>query len=64
MAATQTGHNVVTTTFVGLAGVGLFAIFAGMSDNVGKLLLLLMWGFVLGWLLLHTSQLASMVKAL
>jgi hypothetical protein len=64
MAATQTGHDVVTVTFAGLAGTLLLAILAGFSDNMAKIILIIMWGFVLGWLLLHTSQLSSMVKAL
>ena len=62
--STQPGHDFVTTTFLELTGVALFAILAGMSDDMGRLMLILMWGFVLGWLLLHTSQLSSMVKKL
>jgi len=61
---TQTGNNLITTTLIELVGVGLLAILAGMSDDVGKVMLILMWGFMLGWLLLHTSQLAEMVKAI
>lgn len=64
MATDQTGRNLVTTTFAELVGIALFAILGGMSDDMGRLMLILMWGFVLGWCLLHTSQLASMVKAL
>jgi hypothetical protein len=64
MATTEAGHSVVTTTFVSLAGVAVFAIMAGMSDNMGKLMLILMWGFVLGWFLLNYSQFKTMVKAL
>jgi hypothetical protein len=62
--AAQTGNNLVNTTFVGLVGVALFAILAGMSDDMGKIMLIIMWGIVLGWFLLHTSQLSSMVKVL
>lgn len=62
--ASQSGRDIVTTTFVELVAVALFAILAGMSDDMGKLMLVLMWGFVLGWMLLHTQQLGSMVKAL
>lgn len=40
------------------------AILAGMSDNLGRVLLIVMWGFVLGWFLLHTSQLKNMVSAI
>jgi hypothetical protein len=55
---------VVTTTFISLTGVALFAILAGMSDNMGKIMLIIMWGFVLGWMLLHTSELKTLVSAL
>jgi len=64
MATSNTQTSPVTTTFVELVGVGLFAILAGMSDDMGKIMLIIMWGCVLGWCLLHTSQLSSMVKAL
>jgi hypothetical protein len=60
----QPGHDVVTTTFIDLVAVALFAILAGMSDDMGKVMLILMWGFFLGWCLLHTSQLGTMVKSL
>lgn len=62
--ASQPGRDIVTTTFVELLAVAVFAILAGMSDDIGKLMLILMWGFVLGWMLLHTQQLGTMVKAL
>lgn len=64
MATTQAGHDVVTTMFVELVAIALFAILAGMSDDMGKMMLIFMWGLVIGWMLLHTSQLATMVKAL
>lgn len=60
----QQGHDIVTVTFVSLLGVGLFAVLAGMSDNMGKLMLIFMWGLVIGWALLHTQQLGTMVKSL
>lgn len=62
--ANQPGRSLVTTTAVELVGVALLAILAGMSDDMGKLMLILMWGFVLGWFLLHTQQFAGMVKHL
>lgn len=60
----QQGRDIITTTFVELVAVALFTIFAGMSDDVGKTLLVIMWGIVLLWMLTHTGQLATMVKAL
>lgn len=64
MAAQQSGHSLVDTTFIELTAIALFAILAGMSDDMGKIMLIFMWGLVLGYMLLHTSQLASIVKAL
>lgn len=60
----QQGRDIVTTTFIELVAIGLFAILAGMNDDAGKMLLVIMWGIVLLWMLTHTSQLATMVKAL
>lgn len=60
----QPGKDLITTTFVELLAIGLFAVLAGMSNEMGKVMLIFMWGLVLGWMLLHTSQLAGMVKAL
>ena len=62
--ADQTGRSFVVTTLVELLGVGLFTILAGISDDVGSVIVILMWGFLLGWLLLHTQQLGQMVKGL
>lgn len=60
----QQGHDIVTTTFVELVAIGLFTIFAGMNDDAGKMLLVIMWGLVLLWLLTHTDQLKTIVKSL
>jgi len=62
--ATQTGHDIVVTTAGELIGVALLAILAGISDDLGSIIVILMWGFLLGWMLLHTQQLGTMVKAL
>jgi hypothetical protein len=60
----QQGHDVTTTTFVGLFGTAVFTMMAGISDDMGSVMVVLMWGFLLGWMLLHTDQLGTMVKAL
>lgn len=64
MMASTPAHDIVTTTFVGLLGVGVFTFLAGLNDQMGTLVVILMWGFFLGWALLHTSELGDMVKAL
>lgn len=54
----------VTSLFAELVALAIFTALAGMNDQLGKVFLILMWGFVLGWMLLHTAQFAKMVKAL
>lgn len=62
--APQQGHDLVDTTAVQLLGIGLFTILAGMNDELGDAFVIIMWGIFLGWLLIHTSDFAKMVKAL
>lgn len=64
MATKQAGHDLVDTTAVQLLGVGLFTILAGANDDLGDVMVVIMWGIFLGWLLIHTNQFATMVKAL
>jgi hypothetical protein len=62
--AKQPGRDILTTTAVQLLGVATFTMLAGISDDMGSVMVVLMWGFALGWLLLHTTELGTMVKAL
>lgn len=64
MATKQPGWDITDTTLVSLLGVALFTVMAGFSDDMGKMMVVIMWGIVLGWALLHTTDLANMVKAL
>jgi hypothetical protein len=57
----QPGWDIATTTLVQLLGVGLFTILAGMNDELGLVLVIFMWGLIIGWMLLHTSELSTMV---
>lgn len=58
----QTGHSIVVTTTVELIGVAAFAALAGMDDDLGKLLVVVMWGIVLGWLLLNISTFSNWIN--
>lgn len=60
----QPGNSLFVTTAVELLGVGVFTLLAGISDDMGALVVVIMWGIVLGWALLHTSELSNMVKGL
>lgn len=62
--ANQPGKDIVTVTFVELVGVAVFTMLAGISDDMGSVMVVLMWGILLGWMLLHTTELGNMVKAL
>jgi hypothetical protein len=64
MASQQPGNSLVITTAVELLGVGVFTLLAGISDDMGALMVVIMWGIVLGWALLHTNELSNMVKGL
>lgn len=63
-AETSAGSELIATTAVQLLGVGIFAIIAGISDELGKVMVVIMAGILLGWLLLHTSQFAALVAKL
>lgn len=60
-AAKQPGNDIVITTAIELLGVGVFTILAGVSDDLGQVMVVIMWGILLGWFLLHTSEFAKMV---
>lgn len=53
--ATQQGHDVVTTTIVSVIGITVFAVLAGMNDDMGTVMVVIMWGIVLGWFLLNAD---------
>jgi hypothetical protein len=62
--AAQTGHDVVATLSVEVGGVILFTVLAGMNDDLGTVIVVIMWGLFLGWCLTHTTQLSELVKNL
>lgn len=58
----QNGHSIVVTTTVELIGVAVFAVLAGMNDDLGNVMVVIMWGVVLGWLLLNVTLFSSWVS--
>lgn len=62
--STQPGHDLLDTTAVQLIGVAVFTLLAGVSDDMGSVVVVIMWGIALGWFLLHTTDFANMVKDL
>jgi hypothetical protein len=60
----QPGNDIIVTTAIELVAVGVFGVLAGMSDSMGSVMVVFMWGLVIGFMLLHTTQLGSIVKDL
>jgi hypothetical protein len=60
-ANVQPGYDVVVTTAFELIGVGLLALLAGASDQMGTIVVIVMVGFLIGWLLLNSGTLAKWV---
>jgi len=63
-AKQQTGNDIVAVTAIELLGVAVFGVMAGMSEGMGTIMVVIMWGLLLGWALLHTTELGDMVKNL
>jgi hypothetical protein len=60
----QPGYDIVVTTAFELIGVGLMSLLAGISDQMGKVVVIVMSGFLLGWLLVNSGTLAKWVSNL
>jgi hypothetical protein len=59
--AKQPGSDVVVTTAFELIAIGLLALLAGISDQVGRIVVIVMVGFLIGWLLLNSATLSKWV---
>lgn len=60
-AKKQTGNDIVVTTTVELIGVALLSLLAGANNNLGSVIVIIMVGFLIGWMLINTSKLQSLV---
>lgn len=58
----QPGNDVVVTTTVELIGVGLLTLLAGVSKQLGSVVVIVMVGFLVGWLLINTTELQGWLK--
>lgn len=58
----QAGKNLLVTTAIGVGGTILFAVVAGFSDAVGKIILAMMVGFALIFLYMHAGTLQSLLS--
>lgn len=54
-------HDALVSVFIQLLGVGTFALIAGISDEMGKIVVIIMAGLMLVWALTHVNLLSSLV---
>jgi hypothetical protein len=52
---TQPGHDIVVTSAFSLIGVALLALLANAGPKVGKIVIILMVGFAIGWAMLNSG---------
>jgi hypothetical protein len=57
----QPGYDIVVTTAFELIGVGLLSLIAGISDQVGHVVVIVMVGFLIAWALANTASLSKWV---
>jgi hypothetical protein len=55
----QPGADIVVTTAFELIGVGLLALLAGTNDNLGRVIIVIMAGWIVLWALSHTGVLSK-----
>lgn len=58
----QPGYDVVVTTAFELIGVGLLTLLAGANDSMGTIVIIVMVGFLIGWLIINSGTLGRWVK--
>lgn len=60
----QPGNDIVVTTTFELIGISLLTLLAGTSKQMGHVVIIVMTGFVLGWLLFNSGKLEGWLKKL
>lgn len=58
----QPGNDIVVTATVELLGVGLLTLLAGANPQLGRIVVIVMVGFLLGWLLVHANEMQGWLK--
>jgi len=51
----QPGHDIVVTSAFSLIGVALLALLANAGPKIGKVVIILMVGFAIGWALINSG---------
>lgn len=62
--AAGSGHDIVTKLAVEMIGVAAFALLAGISPQMGSVMVTIMAGIMLAWALIHLQQLQNLVGKL
>lgn len=57
-------HDALVSLFVQLLGVGTFALIAGMSDDMGTIIVIIMAGFMVVWAFTHADILKNLMGKL
>jgi uncharacterized membrane protein len=60
----QPGNDIVVTTAFELIGISVLTLLAGTSKQMGHIVIIVMTGFVLGWLLFNSGKLEGWLKKL
>lgn len=55
-------HDSLIALFVQLLGVGTFALVAGISDEVGKVVVIIMAGLMIVWAFTHGNVLQRLAQ--
>jgi hypothetical protein len=58
-AKQQPGHDIVVTTAFSLIGVALLSLLANAGRNVGKVVIIAMAGFAIGWAIVNSGWLEA-----
>jgi hypothetical protein len=58
----QPGNDIVVTATVELLGVGLLTLLAGVNRQLGSIVVIIMVGFLLGWLLINSQRLKGWLE--
>ena len=54
--------DIVVTMTVELLGIGLLTLLAGVNKGMGNVVVIVMVGFLIGWLLINTTELQGWLK--
>jgi len=60
-ATSQPGYDIVVTLTVELLGVGLLTLLAGANKQLGSVIVIVMVGFLIGWLFINAQTLQGWI---